>query len=172
LGPTDDKLTASCAASLGPRRDFYGTPDQAQDLEAVRQALGYDKVALSAVSYGTELAVEYARDYPTHVERMLLDSVALLDRPDPLATRVLSRMPATPRRFCAGGECTAATGDFAGDVAALAHTLETTTLHGSVLQRSGERRTVSLGRYGFLQLVLDADLNPGLALELPAAVRA
>src|SRR5262249_4976544 len=55
LGPTDDKMTASCAASLGPRRDFYGTPDQAQDLEAVRQALGYDKVALSAVSYGTEL---------------------------------------------------------------------------------------------------------------------
>src|SRR5262249_29221454 len=116
LGPNDDKLTASCAASLGPRRDFYGTPDQAQDVDAVRQALGYDKLPLSAASYGTELAVEYAREFPTHVERLLLDSVALLDRPDPLATGVLSRMPATLRRFCAGGECKAATGDFAGDV--------------------------------------------------------
>src|SRR5262249_50492419 len=93
-GRTEDTRSASCAASLGARRDFYGTPDQAQDLDAVRQALGYDKIAVSAVSYGTELAVEYARDFPTHVERLLLDSVALLDRPDPLATGVLSRVPA------------------------------------------------------------------------------
>ena len=29
-----------------------------------------------------------------------------------------------------------------------------------------------LGKFGFVSLVLDADLNPGLALELPAATRA
>jgi pimeloyl-ACP methyl ester carboxylesterase len=84
------KRIANCAEALGPRRDFFGTPDHARDLEAVRQALGAGKVALAAVSYGTELAVEYAREYPAHVERMLLDSVARLDRTDPFAAHVFS----------------------------------------------------------------------------------
>jgi pimeloyl-ACP methyl ester carboxylesterase len=68
---------AECAKALGPRRDFYGTADHAEDLEAVRAALGYDSVALYGVSYGTELALAYALAHPGRVDRLLLDSVSL-----------------------------------------------------------------------------------------------
>jgi pimeloyl-ACP methyl ester carboxylesterase len=170
--PTGRSQVASCASRLGPRRDFYGTPDNARDLEAVRRALGYGSIALAGVSYGTELAVEYARSFPAHVERLLLDSVALLDRPDPLGSNVLSRIPATLRRYCAGGECKAATPDLAADVTALGRELERRALRGTVRQSDGGQRSARFDRYALLSLVVDADLSPGIALALPAAVHA
>ena len=169
--PTTPQRLVDCAASLGARRDFYGTAET----RATSTRFGgarIDKVAVAAVSYGTELAVEYAREYPAHVERLLLDSVALLDQPDPFATGILSRLPATLRRYCAGGECKTATPSLAADVAALARNLETQPLAGSVLPKDGGRRPVRLTKSGFLSLVIDSDLSPGLALELPAAVHA
>src|SRR5919198_2618579 len=59
---------ASCGASLGPNGAFYSTGDHAEDMEAVRQALGVDKIALFGVSYGTKLALAYALAHPDHVE--------------------------------------------------------------------------------------------------------
>ena len=86
-------LAAECAASLGPQRDFYSTHEHAEDLEAVRQALGVDKVALWGTSYGTKLALAYALAHPDHVDRLLLDSVVPPER-DPYETSVLQALPA------------------------------------------------------------------------------
>ena len=130
---------SSCAAAIGPRRDFYGTADNAEDIDAVRAALGYGRIALSAVSYGTEVAVAYARAHPDHLERMLLDSVAPLDQPNPFAGRELGRVPATLRRFCGGAVCKRTTHDFAGDVTALSNRLEREPIHGSVRRAGGGR---------------------------------
>src|SRR5207253_10499354 len=46
---------AACAQQLGPRRDFYRTQDNVDDIDAVRQALGFRHVGLWGVSYGTKL---------------------------------------------------------------------------------------------------------------------
>jgi hypothetical protein len=73
-------------------------------------------------------------------------------------------MPATLRAFCATA-CKAATPDFAGDVVAVANALGAKPAHGTV----GRKRD-TLDGVGFLSLVVDADLSPGLAAELPAAV--
>ena len=45
-------------------RDFYSTHDHADDTEAVRVALGVDKIALWGTSYGTKLALAYALALP------------------------------------------------------------------------------------------------------------
>jgi len=164
-------LVAGCADSLGPARDFYGTADQAEDMDAVRQALAVDKIAIYAVSYGTKLALAYASAYPDHVARLLLDSVVPLDRPDPFTTDELQRMPATLADYCRTADCRAVTPDFSGDVIALANSLAASPLHGSVSSAKGHT-TIRLTAAGFLQLVFDADLEPGLAAELPAAVEA
>ena len=171
--PTDQfaSIAEGCAESLGPARDFYGTADQVEDLEAVRQALAVDRIALYGVSYGTKLALSYATAYPDHVERLLLDSVVPLDRPDPFATDELQAMPATLAAYCPHSSCGAVLPDFSGDVVALANTLAAAPLHGSVRSASG-RTTVQLGAADFLELVFSADLQPGLAAELPAAARA
>ena len=65
----------ACAQALGPRRRFYSTADTVADLEALRVALGADKLTLDGVSYGTFVAERYAIAHPDRVARLVLDSV-------------------------------------------------------------------------------------------------
>lgn len=164
--------TAACGTALGAQRDFYSTVDHAEDLDAVRQALGFDKIALYGVSYGTKLAMAYALAHPDHVERLLLDSVLPPELPDPFSANVLQAMPATLAAFCSDGGCRAATGDFVGDVTALANRLAANPLRAAVPEAAGTTKQVRVDGLELLSMVIDADLNPGLAAELPAVVRA
>ena len=136
-----DTLAAGCATSIGPTRDFYSTHDHADDTEAVRVALGVDKIALWGTSYGTKLALAYALAYPTHVERLLLDSVLPTDYPEPLEANVLHDMPLALSGFCRAGACRAATPNFAGDVAAVANALARTPARGLVRLPNGTSRS-------------------------------
>ena len=163
---------AACARSLGARRDFYGTPDHAEDLDAVRQALGYSRIGLFGVSYGTKLALSYALAHPNRVDRMLLDSVSPPEGDDPYLAGFFAALPRTLARYCAGGACRAATRDFPADVAALANALDAKPARGHVLLADGTRRAERVDGLGFLSLVIEADLNPGVAAELPAATHA
>ena len=75
---------SSCAAAGSvPQRAFYTTPDSVEDMEAIRQAVGARKLTLFGISYGTELALAYARAYPARVDRLILDSVVDPDENDP-----------------------------------------------------------------------------------------
>ena len=167
-----ETLAAGCATSIGPTRDFYSTHDHADDTEAVRVALGADKIALWGTSYGTKLALAYALAYPTHVERLLLDSVLPTDYPEPLETNVLHDMPLALSGFCRAGACRAATSNFAGDVAAVANALARTPARGVVRLPNGKSRSERMDGLDMLALVVDSDLNPGLAAALPAAAHA
>jgi pimeloyl-ACP methyl ester carboxylesterase len=165
------ELARDCATSIGPGRVFYATRDHAKDLEAVRQALGFDKIALFGISYGTKLALAYALAEPSHVERLLLDSVVPTDLPDPFARNVLTNMPKGLAEFCAGGRCRGATPSFPGDVAAVANRAQARPLRGRV-PVGGKTTTVRMTGEDLIGVVIDMDLNPGLAAELPAAVNA
>jgi pimeloyl-ACP methyl ester carboxylesterase len=166
------RLAGDCAASIGPRRQYYATRDHAEDIEAVRQALGFGSVALYGVSYGTKLALAYALAHPSRVERLVLDSVVPTSLPDPLERNVLEAMPSTLAAYCAGGLCRAATRDFAGDVATLANRLEAHPIQGKIRTARGGLKTVRMTGEDLLGMVIDTDISPGLAAELPAAVRA
>ena len=167
-----DALAAGCAATIGPNRDFYSTHDHADDTEAVRVALGVDKIALWGTSYGTKLALAYALAYPTHVERLLLDSVLPTEYPEPLEMNVLHDMPLALSGYCAGGVCRAATTNFAGEVAAVANALAAKPARGPVRLANGKVRNERMDGLDMLALVVDSDLNPGLAAALPAATHA
>ena len=72
------KATA-CAQELaakGVDAAQYTTAAWVADLDAVRAALGYDKINLWGGSYGTRAAQEYLRRYPQHVRSVVLDGVA------------------------------------------------------------------------------------------------
>src|SRR4051812_49295250 len=62
-----------CAQALGPRASLYGTAAAADDIDAVRTALGVDKLDLWGDSYGTFLMPVYAARHPTHVRSIVLD---------------------------------------------------------------------------------------------------
>ncbi len=53
----------------------YHSAASAADLNDLRLALGYDKLNLYAVSYGTRLALTLMRDHPEAVRSAVLDSV-------------------------------------------------------------------------------------------------
>ncbi len=166
------RLAADCATLIGPSRVFYATRDHADDIDAVRASLSVDKIGLYGVSYGTKLALAYALGYPTHVERLILDSVVPATFPDPFDRNVLQEMPHTLTNFCAGGICRAATNDFAGEVVTLANKLEAKPIQGKVIGTNGKIKTVRMNGEDLLTMMIDADLGPGLAAEAPAAVHA
>lgn len=55
------------------------------DVEAVRQALGAPRVNLLGASYGTRAALEYQRQFPQAVRRLVIDGVAPPDMVLPVA---------------------------------------------------------------------------------------
>lgn len=67
----------TCRDALSKHADlrFYTTVQAVSDLDAVRQALGVDKVNLYGVSYGTRVAQQYAMRFPQRVRSVVLDSV-------------------------------------------------------------------------------------------------
>lgn len=54
----------------------YITPEIVADVDAVRAALGYERINLWGGSYGTRVAQEFVRRYPSRVRSMVLDGVA------------------------------------------------------------------------------------------------
>lgn len=79
----------ACQARLQalPHGDLrhYATWVAMQDAEAVRQALGAPLVNLVGGSYGTRAALEYQRQFPQAVRRVVIDGVAPPDMALPLA---------------------------------------------------------------------------------------
>lgn len=73
----DPAIMRRCRTALESRADpaQYTTQAAARDAEAVRQALGYGALDLYGTSYGTRLALEYARRYPQNVRTLTLKGV-------------------------------------------------------------------------------------------------
>jgi pimeloyl-ACP methyl ester carboxylesterase len=73
---TFDAAVGECAAQLDAAASAYGTGAIADDAEALRAALGYDKIDYLGVSYGGEDATAYATRYGSHLRSILLDAPA------------------------------------------------------------------------------------------------
>jgi pimeloyl-ACP methyl ester carboxylesterase len=67
-------LVDACRERLAAQADLarYGTDEAAADLDAVRAALGAERIDLVALSYGTTLALRYAALHPERVRAMVL----------------------------------------------------------------------------------------------------
>ena len=66
-------IAGLCGRDLGARSGLYGSGAVADDIDAVRAALGLDKLDLWGDSYGTFLMPVYAAHYPQHVRSAVLD---------------------------------------------------------------------------------------------------
>jgi pimeloyl-ACP methyl ester carboxylesterase len=75
LTPPKASAVRACARKLGRRRQFFGTDDVVADMEDLRQALGVDKWSLDGISYGTYVGERYGLAHPSHVSKLVLDSV-------------------------------------------------------------------------------------------------
>src|SRR5262249_30791551 len=73
-------------ATLEKKADLtrYVTSIAMDDLDEVRAWLGYDKIVVWGISYGTRAAQEYLRRHPEHVAGGILGSVMGVEIRDPV----------------------------------------------------------------------------------------
>jgi pimeloyl-ACP methyl ester carboxylesterase len=112
--PTATAVRA-CAEAIGPKRAFFGTDDVVRDLDRLRRALGADRLTIDGTSYGTFVAERYALAYPSHVAKLVLDSVVPQAASGQLETQAFPRVAQVLRLVCPPGTCP---GDPAADLAA------------------------------------------------------
>lgn len=149
----DDAVT--CARELGPASRFFTSRDVADDAEAVRAALGAERIALYGISYGGWYAQTYARRYPDRVAALVLDApVTEATVEDPFDRGIYAGLPAALRALCDGGACRAVTRDPYADAAAVIRRMRSTEL------------------IRFVDAALTYDVNPAVRAELPAALAA
>jgi pimeloyl-ACP methyl ester carboxylesterase len=83
------KMAQNCMKSLQalPYGDlqYFSTSIAVQDIEAVRQEQGYGPINLVGASYGTRAGLEYLRQYPKSVRRLVIDGVTPPDMRFPSA---------------------------------------------------------------------------------------
>nr|WP_144214424.1 alpha/beta hydrolase [Shewanella donghaensis] len=69
------KDTQVCLDAIDADVSQYGSLTALTDFEAVRQHLGYEKLHIYGVSYGTRMAQLYMREYPQAIATVTLDGV-------------------------------------------------------------------------------------------------
>ena len=65
---------SACAGQIGAQRDLYRSANVARDLDAVRAALGIEKIDLYGFSWGSVQARAYAVRFGAHLRSLVLDS--------------------------------------------------------------------------------------------------
>jgi pimeloyl-ACP methyl ester carboxylesterase len=160
-----------CALEIGPARGGYTTQESVEDIEAIRQAAGYEKLVLYGTSYGTKVAEEYAERYPQHVESLVLDSVVPPSGPEPFSIPTFQAISSVLGELCSENACAGITTNPVADIATLTARLRKRPLSGSVYNGSGHRENATLDESGLLGILEAGDLNPALRALLPAAVR-
>jgi pimeloyl-ACP methyl ester carboxylesterase len=167
----DTGAAEDCANRLGVARHHYTTADSVADMEAIRTELGAEKLTLFGISYGTELAIAYARAHPDRVERLILDSVVDADDPDPFFTVGFRAMGPSLRSLCPD-RCRGISADPAADLAQLVAQLRVTPLRTFAYDSLGRSHRVTVGPTQLLDLMFLTDYVPPLRAALPSAVRA
>jgi pimeloyl-ACP methyl ester carboxylesterase len=66
-------IASDCKAKLGEQLGLYSTEQTAHDMDAIRAALGEDKLNYLGFSYGTLLGAVYAELFPKNIRAMVLD---------------------------------------------------------------------------------------------------
>ena len=149
---------------------FYTTTIAMADVDAVRAALGAERIDLIGVSYGTRAALEYLRAYPTHVRRAVIDGVAPPDMVLPESDDVDAdaALAALFRDCAAEKACAQSHPALAQTWAALLASLpKAVDFVGPV---SGEARHVTMTRDALRSLVRPGLYSPMLGALLPYAI--
>ncbi len=168
---------ARCQRTLSEKAElqFYTTNVAVEDLAQVRAALGYEKINLYGVSYGTLVALEYLRRFPQDVRTLALAGVST-----PAAQLPLQFAQGTERAMkrlledcSADPACAAAypnlTNEFAIVLVQLDGGAFTTGFHG---QTRNDSEPVRLSRAVFVEQLRLMLYNHGSARLIPLMIHA
>ncbi|WP_344744616.1 alpha/beta hydrolase [Streptosporangium vulgare] len=169
------RRSANAGGNWGARSRYYGTAAVADDFDTVREALGFDRLDLLGISYGTYLMPVYAQRHPSHVRSVVLSGAYAVneDPSEAVAATALRRavtLVCERSRACAGRTVLK-------DLGALATRLRRSPTSVTVGYRGHTRRVV-LDEWALAGAVskiysvaADRDAQLGLAKAAAAASR-
>ena len=156
---------------------LYGTSVAVEDLDAVREALGYSKINLWGTSYGTRMGLAYLRAHGDRVRSAVLDGVAPLSLYLPLSIpkdgeRALEQLFAD---CAADPACAAAFPDLRGRFLTFVARLADDPIRATVSHpTTGAREEIELDRHTFLSalrgMLYLAELSALVPLALDRAM--
>ena len=149
---------------------FYTTALAAADVDALRAALGVDRINAIGVSYGTRVVLDYQRQFPQRLRRAVLDGVVPPDMrlADSAGADNQAALNALLATCAADATCERHHPDLAGRWRQLLASLPRTVSLPDPL--TGRPQAVRLDRDALLGLVRPALYLPALAAALPAAL--
>ncbi|PFG48480.1 alpha/beta hydrolase family protein [Amycolatopsis sulphurea] len=142
-----------CLAKTGPMLGHVDTKSAAEDVDAIRSALGEQRISWFGLSYGTELGAVYASSHPGRVDRMVLDGA--VDHARPIRQAMIEEAAATEdallrfSSWCHGSSECALHGQ---DVLARYDDLASHGAYAKALGRKATGDELASGAYGFLYL--------------------
>jgi len=160
-----------CAGQIGQTHGLYTTADTVADIEAIRQAGGYEKLVLYGTSYGTKVAERYAQEYPNHVEALVLDSVVPPSGRDAFNETTFAAVSRILHQLCSAGACAHITPEPVGDLARLVKRMGGGLVSGRFIDAEGHAETARISANDLLGILMAGDFDPVLRAEFPAAVR-
>jgi pimeloyl-ACP methyl ester carboxylesterase len=151
---------------------LFTTSIAVQDLDAVRRALGAERIDLVGASYGTRVALEYQRQFPGAVRRSVLDGVAPPDMALPASFSLDNQaaFDALVAACAAEAACARSHPDLHARFTALLQSLPRSVKAAHPL--SGRTEEFVLTRDMLLGAVRNALYVPALAAALPEAIDA
>jgi pimeloyl-ACP methyl ester carboxylesterase len=160
----------ACRVALDEKADLtqYTTSIAADDLDEIRQAMGYDKINVFGGSYGTRAALVYLRRHGEHVRTLTLEGVAPPQYRIPLAfsRTTQNSIDQFIGRCAADDVCHKDYPDLKEEFAAIVDRLDKSPAHFEVKNRhAGATQAVTLSRGMFV-----ANLRP--LLYVPELVSA
>lgn len=169
-------LTRECRDKLAVKADLtqYTTSAAVRDLDAVRQALGYARVSVYGVSYGSRVAQHYARRYPDRTRALILDGVVYpgLVLGPAMALDAEAALGRILARCAADKACAQAFGDPAEDYRALRTALAERPVSVSLPDpTSGTNKSLEFGRLHLSAVLRLASYTPEQAALLPLALK-
>ena len=177
ISPKLDDLRA-CLDHIDADPVHYVTSVAILDLDEVRAALGYGQINIWAGSYGTRVALAYAKRFGSNVRSMTLDGLAPTDLRLPLYVE-RDRDRALEQLFAActaDGDCAKAFGDLRGNYKALLTSLTAEPLEIRVSDpQSGEPTSFTLSEEAFTAklhgILYDSTMTALLPFTLKQAAR-
>jgi len=169
---TDVAVVHACREKLAAVADLnmYNTGIATDDVDEVRQALGYDRINVFGGSYGTTAAMVYLRRHGSHVRSVVLESVAPVDYRIPLAfpRTVQASLEFLFHACVADAECGKAFPSLSADFEAALHRFDAGPITVTVFNiRKRTPETVSLTRDSFLTFLRPMLYVPDAVSSLP-----
>lgn len=166
--------TRACRAALEVRADLtqYTTDAAVADLEEVRRALGYDRIAMYGGSYGTRLAQAYVRRHPSTTKAVVLDGVVPFDVPPQLGfARSLQQSVDRVLESCrTTNPCRDAYPNLTQDFQALLARLDRGPVSARVRSRTGETVSVTMTKDDFAYAVRGILYSENGVAEMPTLI--